>query len=177
MNASISIRPATAEDAKALGVLGPAAYAGTYSYLWDRPDVFASHLESFSQHAFEALLAQSETHVWVAEHNSALVGFLSMIDGSLDPIEFRPNGAELPRIYFLGAAQRMGLGKRLLDAALERARAKKLSYVWLDVMASASWARSAYTKWGFRKIGVKRNSKPMKDDLRDMIIMTKDVEP
>ena len=85
-----------------------------------------------------------------------MVGFLSIIIGSLDPVEHRPRGAELPRIYILGSAQRTGLGQLLVDAALKEAAAENLSYVWLDVMASADRARRAYAKWGFHELGRKK---------------------
>ena len=85
-----------------------------------------------------------------------VVGFLSMIVGSVDPAERRLGGAEIPRIYIIEPAQRTGLGRLLLDAAIEQAVTEGLSHAWLDVMASATAARRAYAKWGFREIGGRR---------------------
>jgi GNAT superfamily N-acetyltransferase len=129
------VRPAIAKDAEALGIIGPAAYAETYAYLWDRPDAYTDQLRTFGQAAFGALLARPEARVWISEVSGAAVGFLSMIVGSVDPIEHRSGGAELPRIYILGPAQRMGIGRLLLDAAITQAGIECLSHVWLDVMA------------------------------------------
>lgn len=91
-----TVRPATIEDAYMLGIIGPAAYAEAYAYLWDRPDVYSDHLQSFGQHGFEALLARTDARVWVGEAAGSMVGFLSMIIGSLDPVEHRLRRAELP---------------------------------------------------------------------------------
>jgi ribosomal protein S18 acetylase RimI-like enzyme len=151
-----TVRLATAEDVYMLGIIGPAAYAEAYAYLWDRPDAYFGHLQSFGQRAFEALLARTDARVWVGETAGTMVGYLSMIIGSLDPIEHRPRGAELPRIYILGSAQRIGLGQLLVDVALKQAAVEDLSYVWLDVMASADRARRAYAKWGFHELGTKQ---------------------
>ena len=52
-------------------------------------------------------------------------------------------GALIPRIYIIGPAQRMGLGRLLLDAAIEQAATERLSHLWLDVMESATAARLA----------------------------------
>ena len=93
--------------------------------------------KGFGQRAFEALLTRTDARVWVGEVAGNMVGFLSMIVGSFDPVEHRPGGAELPRIYIVGSARRVGLGRLLVDAAVEQAAAEGLSYVWLDVMASA----------------------------------------
>src|SRR6516165_7689754 len=81
---------------------------------------------------FEALLARPEARLWIGEVQGTVVGFLSMIVGSMDPVERRLGGAEIPRIYVIEPAQRAGLGRLLLDAAIEQATTEGLSHVWLD---------------------------------------------
>ena len=169
------VRRATAEDGEVLGIIGPAAYAEAYGYLWDRPDAYSGQLRTFGPRAFESLLARPKARVWVGEAGGTIVGFLSMIVGSVDPIERRPGGAEIPRIYIIGPAQRTGLGRVLLDAAIEQATIEGLPHVWLDVMASATAARRAYIKWGFREIGNHHFEKPVKVRLSDMIVLMKEV--
>jgi ribosomal protein S18 acetylase RimI-like enzyme len=169
------VRRATAEDAEVLGIIGPAAYAESYIYLWDRPDAYSDHLRTFGRRAFEALLAQPDARLWIGEVGGAAVGFLSMIVGSVDPIERRLGGALIPRVYIIGPAQRSGLGRLLLDAAIEQAATEGLSHVWLDVMASATAARRAYARWGFREIGKRRFGRPVKADLSEMVVLMKEV--
>jgi hypothetical protein len=41
-----AVRPAVAEDASMLGIIGPAAYAEAYAYLWDRPGAYSEQLQS-----------------------------------------------------------------------------------------------------------------------------------
>jgi len=103
-----TIRRANADDTEVLGIIGPAAYADAYGYLWDRPDAYSDQLRTFGPQAFESLLARPEARVWISEARGTIVGFLSMIVGSVDPIERRPGGAEIPRIYIIGPAQRTG---------------------------------------------------------------------
>jgi ribosomal protein S18 acetylase RimI-like enzyme len=106
-----NVRRATAEDTGLLGIIGPAAYAEAYGYLWDRPDAYGDYLQTFSSDAFKLLLSRPDARAWVSETGGTVVGFLSMIIGSVDPVEHRLGGAELPRIYILGPARRMGLGR------------------------------------------------------------------
>ena len=80
------VRRATAEDAEVLGIIGPAAYAEAYGYLWDRADAYSDQLRTFGVRAFEALLARPEARLWIGEVRRAVVGFLSMIVGSVDPL-------------------------------------------------------------------------------------------
>ena len=169
------VRRATVEDAEVLGVIGPAAYAEAYGYLWDRPDAYSDQLRTFGRHAFESLLTRLDARLWIGEAGGAAVGFLSMIVGSVDPVECRPGGAEIPRIYIIGPAQRTGLGRLLLDAAIEQAAIEGLSHVWLDVMVSAAGARRAYAKWGFREIGSRRFERQVKAGLSDMVVLMKKV--
>jgi GNAT superfamily N-acetyltransferase len=112
---------------------------------------------------------------WVGEVAGTMVGFLSVIVGSLDPVEHRPRGAELPRIYILGSAQRMGLGPLLVHAAVTEAAVEGPSYVWHDVMASADRALRAYANWGFHELGSKRFEKAVKAGLSGMVVLAKEI--
>jgi len=170
-----TVRRATAQDAEVLGIIGPAAYAEAYGYLWDRPDAYSDQLRTFGAPAFASLLAQPEARLWIGEVEGAAVGFLSMIVGSLDPIERRSGGALISRIYIIGPAQRMGLGRLLLDAAIEQAATERLSHLWLDVMESATAARLAQAKWGFREIGTRQFERPVKAGLSDMVVLMKEI--
>ena len=174
MSAAV-VRRASPEDTEVLGIIGPAAYAEAYSYLWDRPDAYSDQLRTFGPRAFESVLARPDARLWIGEVGGTLVGFLSMIVGSVDPIECRPGGALIPRVYIIGPAQRTGLGRLLLDAAIEQAGTEGLSHVWLDVMASATAARRAYARWGFREIGRRRFERPVKAELSEMVVLMKEV--
>ena len=169
------VRRAIAEDAEVLGIIGPAAYAEAYGYLWDRPNAYSEQLRTFGACAFASLLAQPDARLWIGEAEGTALGFLSMIVGSVDPIERRSGGALIPRIYIIGPAQRMGLGRLLLDAAIEQAATEGLSHLWLDVMASATAARRAYAKWGFRETGRRRFERPVKAGLSDMVVLMREV--
>ena len=82
MSAAV-VRRASPEDAEVLGIIGPAAYAEAYSYLWDRPDAYFDQLRTFGAPAFASLLAQPDARLWIGEVGGAAVGFLSMIVGSV----------------------------------------------------------------------------------------------
>lgn len=171
------IRPATPADSRALGIVAPAAYAEAYSYLWADVAAYAGHLETFSEAAFAALLARDDVRIFVAERDGALVGFLSMFAGSLDPVMARPGGFEVARIYLLAAARRGGLGRRLLAAAIAEAARLGGDYVWLDVMETADWAQRAYARWGFEAIGRQTFHKPVREGMAEMIVMARPLDP
>jgi GNAT superfamily N-acetyltransferase len=145
------IRLASHDDFSALGIIGPSAYAESYSYAWNDPAGYAAYLHTFGRDALEQLPA--DTLIWVAELGGWVVGFLQMKCCSLDPIAHRPNGAEVQRIYILKPSRGKGLGVALLTAAEIEARARGAEYLWLLTMRSATWAQKTYEGWGFAKVG------------------------
>lgn len=167
------IRRASSADVHSLGIIGPAAYAAVYGYLWDDSAALARQLATFGAEAFAKLLERADARLWVAQLDASILGFLTMIVGSANPITKETNGAEIPRIYLLPGAQRLGLGKQLLNSAIAQARDENLGHIWLDVMASAGHARTAYLKWGFSELGLRRFEKPVKPELADMVVLIK----
>ena len=81
----VQIRRATVGDVGKLGVVGPAAYADSYAYLWDDPASFVRQLDSFGPSAFAELIGRDDAFVWVAESGDNIFGFLTMIADSPDP--------------------------------------------------------------------------------------------
>jgi GNAT superfamily N-acetyltransferase len=140
-------------DAAELGVIGPAAYAASYHDDWNDPVGFARQLMTFGPQAMQGTIAREDARVWLARADGTAVGFLTMIVGTQEPINCRPLGAEIPKIYLLPGARRGGVGKKLLEAAESQALSEGCEYLWLDVMEHAEWARAAYERWGFVDIG------------------------
>ncbi len=167
------VRRAIPDDADQLGRVGPAAYTAAYGDLWDDGAALARWLRSYGTAAVSDFLTREETRIWVAEVDGEIVGFLTMIIGSANPATGETGGAEIPRIYFLPGAQRLGLGRRLAEAALAEARNLGLSHVWLDHMQSADHAGRAYRKWGFVPLGTWRFDQPVRagyDAMKGLIL-------
>lgn len=170
------VRPAVAGDARTLGIIGPAAYAAAYSDLWDDAAAFSAQLATFGEQAFAECLAASNSRLWIAEQRGQAVGYLTLLLGVDNPTSQRTHGAEIARFYLLGPASGQGIGELLLDAAADEARAHGAAYLWLDLMAHADWARDAYAGMGFRVTGTTQMEKPVKADLRDKLVMERDLD-
>jgi GNAT superfamily N-acetyltransferase len=173
----LSVTRATDTDVADLGIIGPAAYAAAYHDDWDDAVGFFWQIQTFGAEAMAATLARPDARVWIARQDGVSVGFLTMFVGSLEPINGRPNGAEIPRIYLLPGARRGGIGKRLLEAAEAQAKSEGCDHVWLDVMEHAEWARAAYERWGFSDIGGKTFSGGLRPGRnRGMRVMVKELK-
>ena len=171
----IVISRAGPPDAAEIGIIGPAAYASAYAGDWDNAAAFMRQLSTFGEASVRTFMARPDGRTWIARQDGVGVGFLTMIAGSLEPLNSRAGGAEIPRIYLLPVARRGGIGRKLLDAAMTQARAEGAAYIWLDVMAHAPWARSAYERWGFTDIGGKSFIGGIRPGLNEMRVMVKEL--
>ena len=162
------VRQATSEDATRPGTIGPAAYLAAYAHIWDDAAALARWLSTFSAEAFTRFIARTDTRIWVCEVEGEIVGFLTMVIGSSNPATKEDGGAEIPRIYILPGATGLGLGKRMVDAAIAEARDLSLTHVWLDHMKSAEYAGRTYQKWGFVPLGTWTFDQPVKPGFAEM---------
>lgn len=131
--AEVSIRPATAHDAAAMGRIAAAAY-DVYVPRIGRPP--APMLADYPTIA-------AGGHAWVAEHAGRLVGFVV-----LEPTEAH---LVLENVAVDPASQGLGVGGRLLRLAEDRARELGLAEVRLYTNEAMSENLSYYPRRGYRE--------------------------
>jgi len=64
-----------------------------------------------------------------------------------------PGSLEIVRIYAVREAIGQGIGSLLMREAIDLARKKKFSVIWLGVWEHNTKAISFYEKWGFKRYG------------------------
>ena len=64
---------------------------------------------------------------------------------------------QICNVAVLPAFRRMGVGKALMEAQIEAARSRGLSFMTLEVRAGNLAAQSLYETQGWRKVGVRKN--------------------
>ncbi|ASP69726.1 GNAT family N-acetyltransferase [Sinorhizobium meliloti] len=175
-SSALVIRRASPADVSTLSVVGSAAYGASYGPLWENSVALARHLASFSSDEFEKLLDRPDARLWVAQIDGLVVGFLTMIIGSANPITGTPRGAEIARIYLLPGSQRRRIGRQLLDSAVAEARREQLNHVWLEAISSAKYAKRAYLKWGFSELDISNLNKPVTAGVLDTVVLIKHLE-
>jgi ribosomal-protein-alanine N-acetyltransferase len=81
--------------------------------------------------------------------------------------------AHLLNISIARAAQRMGYGRALLEAAAAVVRQHGARSMFLEVRPSNLAARSLYAKAGFRQVGVRRGYYPARAGREDALVMSR----
>jgi putative acetyltransferase len=95
-----------------------------------------------------ATYAAPRSAYWVIEGAGAVLG-----GGGIAPLKGGDEGTcELQKMYFLPAARGRGLGRRLLETCLARARELGFRRCYLETLTGMEAAQRLYLAAGFRKI-------------------------
>jgi len=150
----ITIRPCTPADAARLSVVAAATFIETYAGIVDGGDLIAHCHSTHAPQAYAGLLADPSRRLFLAvmDPGEAPVGFLLMGEPDL-PVETGPDDMELTRIYALHRFHGQGLGARLMQTAIDTARAAGKRRLLLAVYSRNDRANAFYRKSGFRKVG------------------------
>ena len=129
----------------------------------DLPEVLRIEEQAYSvpwsESTFRSLLLRTDTDLVCAERGREVVGYAVCW--------FVMDQGELGNVAVGGAWRRLGIGARLVEAILERARRRRAREVFLEVRRSNAMAQRLYGRLGFREIGVRKNYyvRPVEDAL------------
>ena len=149
----VTIRSATEHDVAALVDLGAQTFRDTYGHANDPAELAAHIAESYHEPVISAALRDPNVTYLVADDAGRIVGFAKLVVGSTEEgIEAR-RPAELNQLYVDSSQHGRGLGRALLDACADRARAEGCDVLWLGVWERNPNAIGFYERLGFRKVG------------------------
>ncbi len=118
----------------------------------NNPDDMQAYLNaSFSAEKLSAELNNKNSAFYFAIDNNinTVVGYLKVNTGDAQSEKKDLNAFEIERIYVDKAYFGKKVGQILFDKAIEIAKSKKVSYVWLGVWEENHRALAFYTKNGF----------------------------
>lgn len=148
------IRRATRDHADAIGLVHVRSWQAAY-----RGRIADRILDALDPQArarmWRAALGQPGQETWVAEEGDRVIGFLHLAptrDADDDPKRV----VEVRAVYLLPERWRGGVGRALLERALERARELGFDELTLWVLESNSGARAFYRAMGLRADGARK---------------------
>ena len=127
---------------------------------------FNEYLDSsFSRAKLDEELKNPNSTFFFLYSDDVLAGYMKINLGDAQTDLKDPEALEIERIYVTRDFQGLGLGKALIDKAMEAARAAKKKAVWLGVWEKNGNAIAFYKKMGFSKTGthdfyIGRNARP-----------------
>ena len=146
------IREAIAADLEALSRLAGTTFSQNFGHLY-HPDALAAHLiKTCSQAFFAQCLAEGEVML-LAWEGKDLIGYCKIGALSL-PVEApMAKSCELGRLYVVGHHQANGVGKNLVQAALELPMVLACDAIYLGVWEHNFRAQQFYQSFGFTAVG------------------------
>ncbi len=150
-------RLATLADAPALSVLKRDTFRETFledfAIPYPAADLVVFEAAAYGVDAVDRELTDPEHRTWVVARDGALVGYAHVCPCKLPHPDVRPGSGELSQLYLRRGAQGLGLGRALLDLALDHLVATRPGPIWIGVWSGNVRAQNVYIARGFERVG------------------------
>lgn len=151
---SVIIKQATfPNDLKMVQEIGRETFKETFESQNTAEDMEKYLRESFSDDKLTKEMLNKDSSFYLAFINDKPAGYLKINFNDSQTEPDHPGSMELERIYVLQSSKRMGIGSKLLETAIERAKEAKVSHIWLGVWEHNIPAQKFYEKYGFIRKG------------------------
>ncbi|MFM2300435.1 MAG: hypothetical protein RLZZ84_171 [Pseudomonadota bacterium] len=147
------LRAAAPADIPAISHLATESFVAKFGHLYSAENLNAFLEESLSEAAIAAELANPARVYRLAEAGGRLVGYCKIGLTCGFPQHARgSNVMELKQLYTASDATGMGIGKALMDWAMDQFAARKADEVQISVYADNAGAHRFYQRYGFAKV-------------------------
>ncbi|MFO7318020.1 MAG: GNAT family N-acetyltransferase [Bacilli bacterium] len=147
------IKKCTLEDMETLQKVGRETFYETFKDQ-NSPDNMKAYLEkAFNPVQLERELSNIHSHFYFVYVQDEVAGYLKLNIHDAQTEEMGDESLEIERIYIRKKYQKFGLGKALLNKAIEIAKALDKKKIWLGVWEKNENAIGFYEKMGFVKTG------------------------
>jgi GNAT superfamily N-acetyltransferase len=149
----IATRTATIADAPRLSAFARRVFEATFAADNDPGDMAQYIAAAFTPEAQQRELEDAARTCLLIEHDGAIVAYAMLRTGSSETCVPAAAPVEIERFYVDPAWHGTGLAARLMDAALDTARARGGDVVWLGVWERNPRAIRFYARCGFTDVG------------------------
>lgn len=150
---SITLELVHPRSAAALAKLKAETFVETFAAENDPVHVEAHLDRAFSPAAVERSLSDERSTTWWLLDDGVPVGFVKVNRGDAQTEPGLDDGLEVEQIYVRSSHHGQGLGRRLLEHAIQIARAEGSAFTWLGVWERNHRAIAVYERFGFVPFG------------------------
>ncbi|MEY9865182.1 ribosomal protein S18 acetylase RimI-like enzyme [Peribacillus sp. B2I2] len=168
---TLNIKKCTLEDSRKLQVISYETFNETFKHQ-NSPENMNAYLErAFNLKQLENELSNISSQFYFVYFNNEVAGYLKVNTDDAQSEEMGAESLEIERVYIKEKFQKHGLGKYLLNKAIEIAMDRNKKKIWLGVWEKNENAIAFYKKLGFVQTGA--HSFYMGDEEQMDLIMTK----
>jgi len=170
----LRIRACGPSDLEALRAISWQTYDDTFRHLNEPRNMDAYLNSAFSREKLREELANPHSTFFFLLSGELVAGYMKVNDAPAQNDLHDPQSLEIERVYVKRDFQGLGLGRVLIEKAIEVARERKRKFVWLGVWEKNANAIAFYGKMGFSRIGT--HDFTMGTDRQTDLIMKKEVD-
>ncbi|MEC2061284.1 GNAT family N-acetyltransferase [Bacillus stercoris] len=168
---SVNIKKCSREDLQILQQLSIETFNDTFKDQ-NSPENMKAYLErAFNTKQLEKELSNMSSEFFFVYFDHEVAGYVKVNIDDAQSEEMGAESLEIERIYIKNNFQKHGLGKHLLNKAIEIALERNKKNIWLGVWEENKNAIAFYKKMGFVQTGA--HSFYMGDEEQTDLIMTK----
>ncbi len=134
-----------------LETLAYSTFTATFGHLYT-PENLQSHLVKTCSAAFFADALANGCNIDIARCGDEVVGYIKYGAVGL-PIAYTKDDVEIHRLYVSAKWQGQGIGKKLMDHALQSLAVQSAAHLYLGVWEHNHKAQAFYRRYAFRPIG------------------------
>ena len=149
----IKIRKCTPDDLGNLQEISLETFNDTFKHQNTQENMKAYLERAFNLKQLEKEVDNPFSEFFFVYFNSEIAGYLKVNTGDAQTEEMGNESLEIERIYIKSKFQKHGLGKYLLNKAMEIAKERKKKNIWLGVWEKNENAIAFYKKMGFAQTG------------------------
>jgi diamine N-acetyltransferase len=150
---SINIKHCTIEDLSILQEMSIETFIETFKDQ-NSPENMNAYLErAFNLNQLEKELATISSQFFFVIFNNEVAGYLKVNTKDAQSENMGEDSLEIERIYIRSKFQKLGLGKYLINKAIEIAVEQEKNKIWLGVWEKNENAIAFYKKIGFVQAG------------------------
>ncbi|MGX2958264.1 GNAT family N-acetyltransferase [Peribacillus sp. JNUCC 23] len=170
---AINIKMCTLEDSRKLQKISHETFNETFKHQ-NSPENMNTYLErALNLKQLEKELSNISSQFYFVYFNNEVAGYLKVNTNDAQSEEMGDESLEVERIYIKDKFQKHGLGKYLLNKAIEISMERNKKKIWLGVWEKNENAIAFYKKTGFVQTGA--HSFYMGDEEQTDLIMTKTI--
>jgi len=172
-NISFEITKASEEDLIPLLEMARGAFLEAFTANNKIENLIAYLNKAFSESQFRKEISNPASTFFLAKDNQEIIGYtkVNLVPAQTDIQD--PESVEIARLYVLEDYLGCGLGKSLLDTAVDFAQQNVKQYIWLGVWEHNPRAIRFYEKNGFEKFS--SHPFPFGDEIQTDWLMRKNI--
>jgi ribosomal protein S18 acetylase RimI-like enzyme len=149
----VRLRYATIDDAALIADISQQTFYDTFAADNTPEDMAKFMNEQFTKGRLMLEVGTSDNIFLLAYNDEKVAGYVKIREGKKLPALDGKASMEIARLYVVKDFIGTGVGKLLMQAAINVAQEKNKEVVWLGVWEHNRRAIAFYTSWGFEKFG------------------------